>query len=488
MKLQAKKYPIPLKAGETFAVFIYQSPKIKLEKQIPADIREVTAMMDYSHFRAGSGEIEYSTIKESPGIILCGLGKEESLSPEGLRNAAASVTSFCRGKKITSLNILIPVSGKVEEDTVIQSLAEGLSLANYQFHRYKKNEDKPLLKNFRIFSDSKKAGAIVKEVETVTANVLACRDLVNRNASETTPVDVAREAQKLSKLDNVSCKIMGKPELEKLKMGLLLAVNKGSDNPPRMVILQYRGGKKSSRSIAFVGKGITFDSGGMSLKISGGMEAMRMDMAGAAMALYAFKTAAELKLKVNLTAVIPLTENMLANNAYRPGDVFTSYSGKSVYIGNTDAEGRLILADALAYTIDKLTPDYIIDMATLTGACIVTFGETVAGLLGTSDELLENLIKASEKTGEQIWPLPLLPEFEENMKSDVADLSNMSVEKNAGTIHAASFLKQFTGETPWAHIDIAGTAWYSKARGCRPKNATGFGIQLLTEFLKAWDK
>lgn len=269
-------------------------------------------------------------------------------------------------------------------------------------------------------------------------------------------------------------------------MGLLLAVNRGSKIPPQLVVLKYNGNPKSKKYFAVVGKGITFDSGGMNLKPSGHMETMRMDMSGAAAALYTIKTVADLQLKKNVYAVIPLTENLISNSAYRPGDVFKSYSGKTVEIGNTDAEGRLILADALSFTEDKLNPDYIIDMATLTGACLIALGETVAALLSTDEKLAEMIKNASDKTGDKIWQLPLYDEFAENMKSDIADIKNISSDRNAGTIMGAIFLKNFIKDTKWAHIDIAGTAWYSKPRGYRPKNATGYGVRLVTEVIKNW--
>jgi leucyl aminopeptidase len=293
-------------------------------------------------------------------------------------------------------------------------------------------------------------------------------------------------AKKLASIKNVTCRVLGQKEISALKMGLLMAVNSGSSIPPQMVILSYRGEPGSRESIALVGKGITFDSGGMNLKTNGHIELMRMDMAGAATVMYALKTAAELGISKNIHAVMPLTENMISNTAYSPGDVFTAYNGMTVEVGNTGAEGRLILADALAYTLSKLKPAHIIDIATLTGACVVTFGETVAGLISTDDALTGRIRKAADSTGEKIWPLPLYSEYEENMKSDIADLCNMSSEKNSGTIHGAAFLKNFVGETPWAHIDIAGTAWYTKQRGYRPKNATAYGLRLITVLLKNW--
>ena len=269
-------------------------------------------------------------------------------------------------------------------------------------------------------------------------------------------------------------------------MGLLLAVNRGSSIEPRVVKIEYKGDPENKKVLGIIGKGITFDSGGMDLKPSASMETMRSDMSGAASVLCVMKSLAELKVKKNVIAVIPLTENMLSSNAYRPGDIFRSYSGKTVEIGNTDAEGRLILADAIAYMEKEIKPELIIDIATLTGACVVTFGETVAAFLSNDDRLAAAIESASAETGEKLWRLPFFDDYEDRMKSEIADLSNMSSEKNAGTIAGAVFLKKFIDKTPWLHIDIAGTAWYSKARGYRPKNATGYGLRLLVNMIVNW--
>jgi leucyl aminopeptidase len=368
-------------------------------------------------------------------------------------------------------------------------LAEGSSLSNYEFIRYKTPDAESktaFVEKIGFCSNVKKAPGLLKKTGTISENVLLCRDLVNDITEKSNPILIAAEAKKLSKLKNMSCKVYGKTELERMKMGLLLAVNRGSKIPPQLVVLKYMGDPSDKKSIACVGKGITFDSGGMNLKPSGHIETMRMDMAGAAAVLYTLKTAAELGLKKNIYGVMPLTENMLSNDSYRPGDVFRSYSGKTVEVGNTDAEGRLILADALAFTEDRLKPECIIDMATLTGACIVAFGETVAGLLSNSDELAETVREAAETTGEKVWRLPLFKDYEEPLKSDFADISNIPSKNEAGTIAAATFLKNFITKSSWAHIDIAGTAWYSTPRGYIPKNATGYGVRLLTEVLERW--
>ncbi len=294
-------------------------------------------------------------------------------------------------------------------------------------------------------------------------------------------------AGKLSGMKGVSCRVYGKSELEKLKMGLLLAVSRGSKYPPRLVVIKYTGNPKSKKQIAVVGKGITYDSGGMNLKPSASIEDMRSDMAGAAVCLYAVKAAAELKLKKNVVAVLPLCENMLSNNSFRAGDVFKAFNGKNVEIGNTDAEGRLILADAVAFTEKNLKPDCIIDIATLTGACLVCFGEFIAALLSNNDRLAEAVFKAGEKTGEKLWRLPLDKDYDDLIKSDIADVKNVGQGRNAGTIVGAAFIKRFIKDVPWAHIDIAGTSWYSKARGYKPKYATGYGVRLFVELFKNID-
>jgi leucyl aminopeptidase len=285
----------------------------------------------------------------------------------------------------------------------------------------------------------------------------------------------------------MGCTVYNEKEIARMKMGLLTAVSRGSSNPARLVVLRYRGDAKSRRSIALVGKGITFDSGGLNLKSSGNIEGMRSDMAGAAACLCAIRAAAELGLRRNITVVIPLAENMPGSRSYKPGDVYRAYNGKTVEIGNTDAEGRLVLADALAYTVDRLKPDMVIDIATLTGACIVCLGEIVAGYLTSDDRLSEMLFSAGEKTGERLWRLPLYREYAEDIKSDFADMNNVAPGRKAGTIIGAVFLKNFVGKTPWAHIDIAGTSWFSKKRGYRPRYATGYGVRLFIELLKNLD-
>ena len=443
--------------------------------------------LDFDSISCASGEIFYAALKNSPNVIVCGLGKRDKITGESLRNAAAGAVLFASSKKITDLMVSSPDIETMETDSSFRFIAEGILLANYSFNKYKSDKEKfRIIEKIEFLTESPSAPSILKEVETIAVNTHLCRDLVNDTADEINPASFAKLASSTAKKAGIKCTILDKKKIEKKKMGLLLAVNRGGSVPVQVVVLEYKGDKKDKKLFGLVGKGITFDSGGMNIKPSGSMETMRMDMAGAAAVLYTMKTLAELKVKKNVTAVIPLTENMVSSTSYRPGDVFTSYNGKTVEIGNTDAEGRLILADALAFMEKEIKPDVIIDIATLTGACVVTFGETVAAYLSTDDAIAGILEEASNETGEKLWRLPFYDDYDDRMKSEYADLSNISTEKNAGTISGAVFLRSFVEKTKWAHIDIAGTAWYSKQRGYRPKNATGYGVRLLVDVIKKW--
>jgi len=453
---------------------------------------EFIAGADLSHFTGKSLEQYFIKLENKPGVLLCGLGSQKKYSDDNLRNSSAAAVKFCISKKMKKISVLIPVIEGKNNSHVLQCVAEGAMLSNYAFNKYKSDKDLEIpLESFDFYisgkdDSSKINSAILGDLEIIAENTMRCRDLVNDTTDAVTPVTFAEMAAKIASASGLKCKIMGKKEIEKKKMGLLLAVNRGSVVEPRFVVLEYTGDPAGKKVFGLAGKGVTFDSGGMDLKPSASMETMKCDMAGAATVLFTMKSLAELKVKKNVKAVIPLTENMLSSNAFRPGDVFIGYNGKSVEIGNTDAEGRLILADALAYMEKEIKPDVIVDLATLTGSCVVTFGETVAAFLSTDEVISSALEKSAVKTGEKIWRLPFFDDYDDRMKSDIADLNNMSSEKNAGAIAGAVFLRNFVEKTPWAHLDIAGTAYYSKARGYRPKNATGFGLRLIVDVIQNW--
>ncbi|MFH0974252.1 MAG: leucyl aminopeptidase [Spirochaetota bacterium] len=493
MKLTAKPAVYNFKENDTAVIFLPEEYEKEISKRIIPEFAFIKESADISSFKGKSSEIMFIPFKKYPNIMLVGLGKKTKITKDSLRENSSTIVPACKKRNIPKINIILPKFEKHDEIEVLSAIAEGLTLADYSFDKYKSSNDednnqlKKIEEAFIYCANTGKAVGILKGLEILAANTNLCRDIINESSEVSNPVAIAGEAKKLMKFKGISCRVYGKSEIEKLKMGLLLAVSKGSKYPPQLVVLQYNGDPRSKKHIAIVGKGITFDSGGMNLKPSASIEDMRSDMSGAASCLYAVKAAAELKLKKNIIAVMPLCENMLSNNSYRAGDIFTAYNGKNVEIGNTDAEGRLILADAVAFTEKTLKPDCIIDIATLTGACLVCFGELIAALLSNNDKLADAIFKAGAETGEKVWRLPLDKEYDDLIKSDIADVKNVGQGRNAGTIVGAMFIKRFIKEVPWAHIDIAGTSWFSKARGYRPKYATGFGVRLFVEFFKTMD-
>ncbi len=488
MMLLAKEKKYDFLKDDTIVLFLTEEYKDEIDKQIPAELVFIKEKIDFSYFNGKKNETIFLPFTDMPNTIIVGIGKAKKIQGESLRNSASNVTAICKKKKIKTIHVISPEIDILNNLDTIQSIAEGLYLSDYSFNKYKtKKNDDNSFKIERVFFPTqfkKKASSMLQEIAITCENTHRCRDLGNEISYISNPQAIAAEAKKISRARNISCKIYGKRDIERMKMGLLKAVSSGSDHPPQLVVLKYRGDSKSKKYIVIVGKGITFDSGGINLKPTGHIEDMRSDMCGAATCIYTIKAASELKLKKNIYAVIPLCENLLSSKSYRPGDVYKAYNGMSVEIGNTDAEGRLILADALAFTEDKLRPAYMIDIATLTGACLISFGEIVAALLTSDDGLAEIIFNAGEDTGERVWRLPLYKEYDEEIKSDIADVNNIASNRNAGTIIGAVFLKNFVKKTPWAHIDIAGTAWWSKKRGYKPKHATGFGVRLFIEFLK----
>jgi leucyl aminopeptidase len=325
----------------------------------------------------------------------------------------------------------------------------------------------------------------VDRAKAVAAGICLARDLVTLPSNQATPTFLAKKAEEVAARSGMRFKLIREPEAKKLGMGAFLAVAQGSEEPGFMAVLDYQPLGEESPPVVLVGKGITFDSGGISIKPAKDMDKMKHDMAGSAAVIGAMQTIAALKLPVRVVAIIPFTENLPSGKAYKPGDVIHSLSGLNIEVINTDAEGRMILADALTYA-DRYKPQAIIDLATLTGACIVALGDNVAGLLGNNDELQARLQAAAEESGEKVWPLPLWDSYFESMKSEVADLKNVDGRKG-GAITAAIFLKQFVPEgVPWAHLDIAGCAWEDKGSSLVPKGATGMGVQLLTRLLQSW--
>jgi leucyl aminopeptidase len=415
-------------------------------------------------------------------LLLLGLGSKKSSNAETLRCAYASAVKVCTKKKNSHLNLLLPDGASCE------AICEGVLLANYAFDRLKgeKESAQALLTHLCLIGAGTREERACKRIAQIVSSVNFVRDLVNGNADEVTPQKLAHCARELAKLSSrVKTHILDRKQLEKEKMGLLLAVGRGSAVDPLLATLEYRGNPKSKECIALVGKGVTYDTGGLNLKPTGGMETMKCDMAGAATVLGVVRAVAQLGLKVNLVGVIACTENAIGPKSYKPGDVYRSHAGLTVEIGNTDAEGRLILADALSYVQTKMKPTRIVDLATLTGAIVIALGEEATGLFSNDDRLSQELTRAGERTGERIWRMPLYPEHTEAMRSKLADIRNSSGHRRASSSTAAAFIQFFIKDLPWAHLDIAGTAYLTDPRGYNPTLATGAVVRLLTDWLSS---
>lgn len=456
----------------------------KLDKQLNNSIKQAIKNKEFT------GELYQIKIISTLGksfqhLLLIGLGKQTEFNPEKLRNSAATAALAIKNNNFkqyaTNLHT-IKFTASTEQKTA--AVVEASILALHHFTDYKTTDrDKIHIVESMTLIETKNPALVEKTINTATTIAQAtcfARDMVNHPASHMTPLTLADIAKKLPKQINVT--VHNKKSIEKMKMHAILAVNKGSSIEPRLIVLKYNNGR--GQPIALVGKGVTFDSGGLNIKPESSMETMKMDMAGAAAVLGTFKAAAELGLKVNLLGVLPCTENMINGSAYKPGDIITAYNGKTIEIANTDAEGRVILADALAYA-EELKPRTIIDLATLTGACIVALGHEYAGIMGTDEKLITELINAGQQTGEKIWQLPLTDEFREQVKSDIADVRNLGkLGRDGGAITGAAFLNNFINNTPWIHIDIAGTAWALEDKHYLRKGATGYGVRLLINFLQ----
>ncbi len=470
---------IPLWEGEKHA-----DAATDLRKYLP-DIKNPAILQD---FKGKEGDLLFvynSQNKSDKRLALLGLGRKEKINTEKLRRVYSQLARACHQKKIDTICVFLPYS-VINEEEIIQGIVEGLLLANYAFVKLKhqqKNEKLVLLKKVEFKNISQKGLNIAKRCRIIAEGVYLARDLVNDNADTITPQYLANLAEDLAhKLPHVKAVILNKKQIEKEKMGLLLAVSRGAASDPALIILSYHGNPKSREHTVLIGKGITYDTGGLNLKPLASMETMKADMAGGAAVIGALYSIASLGLKVNVTAVIPATENSIDAKSFKPGDVYKSYRGDTVEINNPDAEGRLVLADAITYAKKKLNPTRIIDIATLTGGIDIAIGSEACGLFSNNDGLAEALQRASTKTFERVWRFPLYDEYKDLLKSDIADMKN-SAGRSASSIIASLFLKEFVEETPWAHLDIASVAYLNEKKWYHPKYGTGFGVRLLVALL-----
>ncbi|MDO9558118.1 MAG: leucyl aminopeptidase [Syntrophales bacterium] len=426
-------------------------------------------------------------------VILAGLGPKKDLDMEKLRGAYAGAARQARALGLKEITLFLDVhdTGQTIRQ-MTEAALEGAILGIYQFTPYKtlEREKIKIIERITVVDDKddalKEIRAAAKTAEVVAHAVYFARDLVSTPGNDMTPSDMAQAARRIAERKRVSVKVLDVAQMKKLGMHALLGVARGSDEPAKFIILEYRGAKRGESPIVLVGKGLTFDSGGISIKPSENMEEMKSDMAGGAAVMGAIMAAADLQLPLNVVGLVPATENLPGGNALKPGDILKSFSGQTIEVVNTDAEGRLILADALTYA-QRFQPAAVIDLATLTGACKIALGDHVIGMLGNDGSLKEKIRTAGERTGERVWELPLWEDYHELIKSDVADFKNTGG-RAGGVITAAAFLSKFVGACPWVHLDIAGPAWLAKDKPYAPKGATGIGVRLLVQCLRDWKR
>jgi leucyl aminopeptidase len=422
--------------------------------------------------------------------VLVGLGDRDALTPDALRRAGAALAKRAGKAKSVATTLLDALPGKSGTDlaAAAQALAEGVALGTYRFIKYKQKGEPSTLERFVVLG--KRDAAVQSALErgaAVAQAVARARDLVNEPAGSLTPRALAGEAERAAEEGGLSIEILDEVAIANEGLGGLLGVSQGSDEPPRLVKLIYEPRGRATGTVALVGKGITFDSGGLSIKTAEGMETMKTDMSGAAAVIGAMSVLRKAGVKTRVVAFVPTTENMPGGRAIKPGDVLKIRNGKTVEVLNTDAEGRLILADGLSLAVEE-KPDAIIDLATLTGACVVALGPKVAGLMGNDDDWLAQVRSAADRAGELVWPLPLPQEYRKDLDSEIADLKNITGGRHAGALTAGLFLSEFVGEVPWAHLDIAGPARASSDDGYQVKGGTGFGVRTLVEALSRFEK
>ncbi len=447
----------------------------------------ISHLIDSGGIKGKFGEVSiiHTFGKLPAGIVaVAGSGKRQDFTVDRVRGISGE---FCRSlRKLNCRNVATVLHGAdiggIDPEALAEAIVEGSLLGLYNFARYKKPEYEDIKEILIVEKDEDKLPVLERGVRKgkvmVEATSLA-RDMVNEPANHMTPSRMAEIATEVAGKRNLEVKVFDSNEMETMGMEALLGVSRGSKQAPKLITLSYKGNESSESAIGFIGKGVTFDSGGISIKPSKDMDEMKDDMAGGAAVVAALSAIAQLKPKINVVGVIPATENLPSGSALKPGDVIKAMNGKTIEVKNTDAEGRLILADALSYAVKHdLSP--VVDLATLTGACCVALGIGYSGAFSNNQELMERVLKAAGRAGEKLWQLPLPEEYKEQNKSEIADIKNIG-DKYGGAITAALFLGEFVGNTPWVHLDIAGTACSSKESGYVVKGATGVGVRTLVE-------
>jgi len=447
----------------------------------------ITSLISRGGSKGKFGEVSIvHTLGKLPAgmVAIAGLGKRQDFNVDKIRGVAGE---FCRALRKLNCHKIATILhgtgiGGIEPEASAEAITEGAILGLYSFAKYKKPEYEDIEEMLIVVREKEKVPILEQSIgkgKVVAEATNLARDMVNEPANYMTPSQMAEVAKEIASKYNLEFKVFDREDMEAMGMGALLGVAKGSNQPPKLIILSYKGDERSEKALGFLGKGITFDSGGISLKASEGMDEMKGDMAGAAAVMTALRAIARLKPKINVTAIIPATENLPSGTALKPGDVLKAMNGKTIEVISTDAEGRLILADVLSYAVKQgLSP--LIDLATLTGACRVALGTLYSGLFGNDQDLVNKVLKAAERTGERMWQMPLPEEYKEQNKSEIANVKNTGY-RYGGAITAALFLAEFVDNTPWVHFDIAGPALSNKESGYIVKGATGVGVRTLVE-------
>lgn len=456
----------------------------ELDAKLSGTLQELITEAEFKGKEGSSGVIRVGSNSPVRKLIVVGLGKGDGLRLESLRRAGAAVARLARQEKSKTLGISLPVWHGDAAKTA-QVIAEGVELALYKDTRFKSDpEEKAMtVEQVELLGLGDQAPAIAR-ARQICSGVILARELVAAPANVVTPITLAETAQAIAQDHGLQVEILEREECAALGMGAFLGVAQASDLPPKFIHLTYKPEGTPRRKLAIIGKGLTFDSGGLNIKPAGsGVEMMKTDMGGAAATLGAAKVIGQLKPDVEVHFISAATENMISGRAMHPGDILTASNGKTIEINNTDAEGRLTLADALVFA-EKLGVDAIVDLATLTGACVVALGEDIAGLWSSDDAIVGQLLQAAELAGEKFWRMPMEEKYFEGMKSVVADMKNTGP-RSGGAITAALFLKQFVKETPWVHLDVAGPVWTDKDHGYNSAGATGFGVRTLVNWVES---
>jgi leucyl aminopeptidase len=470
-------------------VFEGQKQLFGLSKKLDVLCRSaITRTIKKGHFGGAAGAtllLSQNLPKAPDHVLLLGLGKRAALDAERMARSAGSASKALKAGNFKTCHVAFDdPSGKGSIDEFLHPFLKGLVLAQYRFIITGKTKRDLGLRTVALLAGgSRSVNEAIRYARVVVEYTEKVRDLVNTPGDTMTPVRMAAEAKALAKQHGLQCRVMGLRDLQRLKMGAVLGVARGSREEPRFINLHYNKGKSKLPKVCLVGKGVTFDSGGISIKPWMDMNEMKGDMAGGALVISAMAAAAREKLPLEIIGLVPCVENMPDGSAFRPGDVITTYAGKTIEVISTDAEGRLILSDALSYGCE-FRPDVMVDFATLTGAVVIALGTRIAGAMGNNQDYVDRLIEAGKAAGEPVWQLPLDDVFAESVKGDISDLKNYGG-RDGSTITAAALLAEFVGKTPWVHVDIAGTFWSDGKVSYQPKGATGYGVDLTLRFLRS---